>query len=108
MRKLVFDAEDLSSMLSQDGDALRDKLSAYRTEGFEILLSVPARLPAKNAKALNESLDDLSALVCLCDAIVFGGPDKRMRGLHLDDKAVSPDEFLKMPFEELSALVEQL
>ena len=107
MRKLVFDADDLSRMLLHDEDALRDKLAAYRNEGFEILLSVPARLPAKNAKALNESLDDLNALVGLCDAIVFGGPDKRIRGLHLDDKAVSSDEFLKMPFEELSALVEQ-
>ena len=68
MRKLVFDAEDLSRMLSQDGGALRDKLGAYRTEGFEILLSVPAKLATKNVKAQNKSLDNLSDLVGLCDA----------------------------------------
>ena len=106
MRKLVFDAEDLKCLLLQDGDAFRDKLEAYRTEGFEIVLSVPARLPTKNANALNESLDDLSVLVSFCDAIVFSGPDRRIRGLHLDDKAISSDEFLKMPFEELSTLIE--
>ncbi len=106
VRKLVFDAEGIRNGLSQDGAGLHGKLAAYRSEGFEIVLSMPATLIAKNDKGLDESIEEVRALAALCDAVVFGGPSGWMYDLHLDDKVVTPEEFLNLSFEEFSLLVE--
>lgn len=106
MRKIVIDAEGLRNSFSQDGVGLRHKLAAYRKEGFEIVVSMPATLITKNDKGLDESVEEVRALAAFCDAVVFGGPSARMCDLHLDDKVVTSEEFLNLSFEELSLLVE--
>lgn len=106
MRKLVFDAEGLRSGLSKDWSGMRDKLAACRAEGFEVILSIPVSLVAKNDKGLDESLEELRALTALCDSVVFGGPSVGMHDLHLDDKAVNIEEFIDLSIEELRFLVE--
>ena len=107
MRKIVFDVDDLIHMLSERAGSLREVLSNYRSEGFEIVLNIPAKIPGENTEALSESFDKIKMITGYCDAVLFGGPDKPMRGLHVDDKVVSLDEFLSLPFEDLSALVEK-
>jgi hypothetical protein len=106
MRKLVFDAEDLRHELLQNGAKLRDMLADYRADGFEIVLSMPVRLPAEKDQAIADSLEELQDLIGLCDVVVFGGPGAATRGLHLDDKAVTPAEFLGLRYDELRVLVE--
>ena len=103
----MIDACDLRLALAKDGGALRTKLDCYRADGFEIVLSMPACFPENDNPVLSKGLDDLKALASLCDAVVFGGPSKRFRGLHLDDKAVTSDEFISLAFRQLTALVEK-
>ncbi|WP_162685639.1 hypothetical protein [Roseovarius amoyensis] len=106
MKRLVFDAVDLRSALATQDVALREMIADYRAAGFEIILSMPGGLPSHNESTPEESLGELQALAGLCDAIAFGGPGAGSRALHLDDKAVSPDEFLRLDYDELLSLVE--
>lgn len=105
MRKLVIDAAEFERALAQDEGGVRDTLAAYRSDGFEIVLSMPPVLPAKADEGLDASLESMSALADLCDTVVFGGPDTRANGLHLDDKAVTLTEFLGLPYEAVNTLL---
>jgi hypothetical protein len=105
MYKLVIDATDLECALAQDERAVRDKLAAYRSDGFEIVVSMPASLSASTDEGLCAFLEGMSALVELCDTVVFGGPDTGANALHLDDKAVTPAEFLGLSCEALNELL---
>lgn len=106
MRKLVFDADDFRALLSRNEAALRDRLADYRAEGFEIVLRMPATVAIGNEGNRGSCLETMQTLAGFCDLIVFGGPDAWSCALHLDDKAVTPEEFLSLPYAALSALVE--
>lgn len=93
--------DDISREIEENGQAILSKISSYRSEGFEIVLSLPARLPTKSAQSANEILERLRVLSGFYDTIVFSSPDLRSSALHLDDKAVSPNEFVSLTYDDL-------
>jgi hypothetical protein len=106
MRKLVFDAMDMFDGLAKDGEAMRGAIAGYRAAGFEVVLSMPGRLSSQSGEGVTEGLATLQALSELYDTAVFGGPCSAPRGLHLDDKAITAEEFLGLRYEALRNLVD--
>lgn len=105
VRKLVFDIEDVLADIQQNRQMLCDAIRAYRKDGFEIILSAPEELSARQVVLAGDFVQHFSMLTDLCDQLVFRGPSFDGAVLVLDDKAVTPDEFLTLAYAELRELV---
>lgn len=90
------------------------KLREYQGRGYRILL-----FTSRNMKTYNHNLGLINkhtAPVMLewlekwnipYDEILFGKPWPRSKGFYIDDRAIRPDEFLKLSEEEIHKLLGQ-
>jgi capsule biosynthesis phosphatase len=88
------------------------RLREYQAKGYRILLYT-----ARNMKTHNNNLGLINkhtAPILLewlarwdvpYDEILFGKPWPRTRGFYIDDRAIRPDEFLRMTEEEIHHLL---
>uniref|UniRef100_Q474S0 Capsule biosynthesis phosphatase n=1 Tax=Cupriavidus pinatubonensis (strain JMP 134 / LMG 1197) TaxID=264198 RepID=Q474S0_CUPPJ len=89
-----------------------DRLREYHARGYRILL-----FTARNMKTYGGNLGLINkhtAPVLLewlarwdvpYDEILFGKPWPRTKGFYIDDRAIRPDEFLRMSEEEIHAML---
>ncbi|WEF32947.1 capsular biosynthesis protein [Pseudoduganella chitinolytica] len=90
------------------------RLREYQQRGYRILLYT-----SRNMKTHNHNLGLINkhtAPVLLAwldkwevpyDEILFGKPWPRKRGFYVDDRAIRPDEFLKLSEQEIHAMLGQ-
>ena len=93
---------------------LIEKLRHYQSKGYKILLFTSrnmktykgnlAEINKYTAPVLLEWLDKWSVPY---DEILFGKPWPRKNGFYIDDRAIRPDEFLKLSEEEIHALLRE-
>jgi capsule biosynthesis phosphatase len=88
------------------------KLREYQNRGYRILLYT-----ARNMRTHNHNLglinkhtapvmiEWLSKWDIPYDEILFGKPWPRKKGFYIDDRAIRPDEFLKLSEEEIHKLL---
>ena len=105
MKKVVIDGWQLLNMLSNDREKLKKRLKDFRSDGYEIVASLPESISKHELLFEKKILHSLKELSDLVDSCVFGGPDERSAQLHLDDKAVTPSEVLGLSNRELTELV---
>jgi len=89
-----------------------EKLRAYKAAGFHIILFTSrsmrthggniGRINATTAKRAMAWLDQHDVPY---DEIHFGKPWQGKGGFYVDDKAIRPDEFVSLSYEEICALV---
>ena len=89
-----------------------ERLKAYQAEGFYIILSTSRNmnthngnmglLIAKTAKVLLAWLDRHGIPY---DELHVGKPWPGKGGFYVDDKAIRPDEFLRLGYDEINRLV---
>lgn len=89
-----------------------EKLREYQAKGYRILLYT-----ARNMKTHNNNLglinkhtapvllDWLARWDVPYDEILFGKPWPRTKGFYIDDRAIRPDEFLRLSEEEIHTLL---
>lgn len=87
------------------------KLREYKDKGFYIILytsrnmrSYQANIGKINAITARVLFDWLEKNDIPYDEIYFGKPWCGLRGFYVDDKAIRPDEFIKMQYEEIVEL----
>jgi capsule biosynthesis phosphatase len=120
LKRLVF---DLDGTLTHDDPqasyaerrpnaAMVEKLRAYRTEGFEIVIcssrnmrTYEGQIGKINANTLPVILDWLARHDIPYDEIHVGKPWCGTEGFYVDDKAIRPSEFLTLSHEEIHALL---
>ncbi len=90
------------------------RLREYQSRGYRVVLYT-----SRNMKTYNNNLgliNKYTAPVLLewlekwnvpYDEILFGKPWPRNRGFYIDDRAVRPDEFLRMTEDEIQKLLGQ-
>nr|WP_229260662.1 capsular biosynthesis protein [Duganella alba] len=90
------------------------RLREYQQRGYRILL-----FTARNMKTHNNNLglinkhtaplmlDWLSRWDIPYDEILFGKPWPRNKGFYIDDRAIRPDEFLKLSEQQIHQLLGQ-
>lgn len=121
MKRLVVDIDDTITR-TENGDyanskvisSIRQKLISYKNAGFEIILYSArnmrtykgnlGKITANTVPVLVQWLDKNSIPY---DEIHMGKPWCGYEGFYVDDKAVRPDEFLRLSYEEIRELLSE-
>jgi capsule biosynthesis phosphatase len=89
-----------------------EKLAEYHRKGYRILLFTSRNMNTykNNLGKINKHtapilLEWLAKWDVIYDEILFGKPWPRKKGFYIDDRAVRPDEFLRLSEEEIQELM---
>jgi capsule biosynthesis phosphatase len=116
MRRLVLDLDDIITCLSREDDnysRISSQIEAYRQMGFEVVLTSSAGMIKYNGNVgkvsghvAHELIRVIRDLDLEYDELVIGKPPRGPTGLVLDDKAVTPEEFLQAEYAEIRKLLD--
>ncbi|WP_110687771.1 capsular biosynthesis protein [Salinicola aestuarinus] len=118
MKRLIVDLDDTVSFTtkgdyvnSSPNQPLIRRLKDYKKVGFEIVINTSrnvrtysGNLGKINANTLPVIIEWLDKHDVPYDEVYVGKPWCGHEGFHVDDKAVRPDEFINLSYEELRAL----
>jgi capsule biosynthesis phosphatase len=120
---LVVDIDGTLCELKQPGQSYADvqprhavveRLREFQAKGYRILLftarnmnTYEGKLGLINKHTAPVLLEWLNRWNVPYDEILFGKPWPRSRGFFIDDRAIRPDEFLKLSEEEIHQLLEK-
>lgn len=89
-----------------------EKLREYQAKGYRILLYTARNMKSyrNNLGLINKHtapvlLDWLARWDVPYDEILFGKPWPRTKGFYIDDRAIRPDEFLRLSEQEIHELL---
>ncbi len=121
MKRLIIDIDDTISQ-TLDGDYLNslphlpiiEKLHEYKQKGFEIVLfssrnmrTFEGNIGKINVHTLPIVIEWLKKHDVPYDEIIMGKPWCGFDGFYVDDKAIRPNEFAELSYEEIVALVKK-
>ncbi len=119
MKRLIFDIDD-TLCSTQNGDyknakpvfAMVEKLREYHRQGFTIVLNTSRNMRTYsgnigeiNKKTLPVIIDWLARYDIPYDEIYVGKPWCGFDGFYIDDKAIRPQEFLELSYDEIRKLL---
>ena len=119
MKRLVMDLDDTITYTDK-GDyhnskpilEVIEKLREYKAQGFEIVISTSRNMRTYggnvgkiNANTLPIIIGWLEKYHVPYDEIYIGKPWYGTQGFYVDDKAIRPDEFANMSYEEVRNLL---
>lgn len=119
MKRLIFDLDD-TLCHTKDGDyknaqpalEMIEKLRDYHRQGFTIVLNTSRNMRtfSGNVGQINKNtlpiiIDWLERHNVPYDEIYVGKPWCGFEGFYIDDKAIRPDEFLKLSYPEICKLL---
>lgn len=119
MKRLIFDIDD-TLCSTQNGDyknakpvfAMVEKLREYHRQGFTIVLNTSRnmRTYSGNIGEINKNtlpviIDWLARHDIPYDEIYVGKPWCGFDGFYIDDKAIRPQEFLELSYDEIRKLL---
>ncbi len=119
MKRLIFDIDD-TLCSTQNGDyknakpvfAMVEKLREYHRQGFTIVLNTSRnmRTYSGNIGEINKNtlpviIDWLARYDIPYDEIYVGKPWCGFDGFYIDDKAIRPQEFLELSYDEIRKLL---
>lgn len=118
MKRLILDLDNTISF-TKNGDyknatpniPLIEKIREYKVNGFEIVVATSRNMRTYsgnigkiNANTLPIIIEWLEKHAVPYDEIIIGKVWCGFDGFYVDDKAVRPDEFISMTYEELKEL----
>ena len=93
-------------------ESVKNQIVSYRNAGFEIVLftsrnvrTYSSNLGKINAFTLPTLVSWLNANGVPYDEIYMGKPWCGDEGFYVDDKAIRPDEFVELSYEEIKTLI---
>lgn len=121
MKNLVFDIDKTLTIHQKDTEYIDlrpnqeiiEKLKYYREKGFRIILYT-----ARNMRSFNNNIGEINAKTLPVlfkwlekheipyDEIFVGKPWCGHDGFYIDDKAIRPQEFLELSYEEIRKLID--
>lgn len=119
MKRLVFDLDE-TICFTRNGDyknsipneSLIRKLKNYKDYGFEIVICTARNMRTYggnvgqiNANTLPVILDWLKKHHIPYDEIIIGKPWCGTEGFYIDDKAIRPNEFIDLSYNEIKKIV---
>lgn len=119
MKRIICDLDD-TLCITTDGDYANarpkqdviDKLRSYRAQGFEIAISTSRNMRTYAGNVGKITVHTLPIITDWLerhgvpyDEIYVGKPWCGTEGFYIDDKAVRPDEFARMSYAEICALI---
>lgn len=118
MKKIIVDLDgtltvesDLAYQDKKPNQALIDQLRKYAADGFAITVhtarnmrTYEGNLGKINKHTLPDVIEWLEKHKVPYDEVLVGKPWCGTQGFYIDDRAVRPDEFVSMSYEELTKL----
>lgn len=119
MKRLIFDLDDTITSTT-NGDYVNskpitdviEKLREYKANGFTIVINTSRNMRTYegNVGAINKNtlpiiIDWLVRHEVPYDEIYVGKPWCGFEGFYIDDKALRPDEFVNMSYEQIQDLL---
>lgn len=90
-----------------------NKLREYSSHGFEIILFTSRNMRTYSNNIGKINLFTIPIIVnwlrqhnIPCDELYVGKPWCGMDGFYIDDKAIRPDEFINLSYEEIKKIIE--
>ena len=117
MRRLVLDLDDIFACLDREDDYSRycSQVEIYRQMGFEVVLTSSAGMIEYNGNVgkvsghvAHQVFQVIGDLGLEYDELIIGKPPAGPEGLVLDDKAVTPEEFLEAGYAEIRRLLDDV
>lgn len=120
MKRLIFDLDD-TLCTTQDGDYANsqpinevvEKLREYHRQGFTIIINTSRNMRTYqgNIGAINKNtlpiiIDWLARHDIPYDELYVGKPWCGFEGFYVDDKAIRPDELVKLSYAEICQLLD--
>lgn len=119
MKRLIFDLDDTISFTENSNykDAkpnlpLIEKMWEYKRKGFEIIIATSRNMRTYsgsigkiNAHTLPVIITWLKSNNVPYDEIITGKPWCGFEGFYIDDKAIRPDEFIALEFDQIRQLL---
>ena len=120
MKRLIFDLDD-TLCTTQNGDYANaqpitevvEKLREYHRQGFTIVINTSRNMRTYqgNIGAINKNtlpiiIDWLARHDIPYDELYVGKPWCGFEGFYVDDKAIRPDELLKLSYAEICQLLD--
>lgn len=119
MKRLIFDLDDTLSMTTAGDYAnakpileVVEKLREYQAQGFTIVINTSRNMRTYqgNVGQINKNtlpiiIDWLNRHDIPFDEVYVGKPWCGFEGFYVDDKAIRPDEFLALSYDEIKALL---
>ena len=118
MKRIVIDLDhtlcyaENNYINARPNQAVIDKLREYRTQGFEVVVytsrsmrTYEGNVGKINVHTLPVILDWLRRHEIEFDEVVVGKPWCGYEGFYVDDRALRPDEFVRMTPEEVARLI---
>lgn len=117
MRRIVFDVDDWifssnQTISVEEKVIFQKQLALYRDMNFDIVLYSSSGMIEPDGTIREqvgglapEIFESLASVHQFSDEIVFGKPPTGAAGLVLDDKAVTPEEFLSHDYEQIKKLI---
>lgn len=121
MKKLVLDLDD-TICFTDNSDyrnsipnlPLIEKIKQYKKRGFSIVISTSRNMRTYegsigkiNANTLPVIIEWLSKNEVPYDEIIVGKPWCGFEGFYVDDKAIRPDEFIDLSYEDITKIVKK-
>ena len=118
MKRLIFDVDE-TICTTQNGDyknstpilPVIEKMREYKAQGFEICLSTSRNMRTYEGNAGKIAANTLPILIDWLnrhdvpyDEIYIAKPWCGFDGFYIDDKAIRPDEFVNLSYEEIRKL----
>ena len=122
MKRLIMDLDDTICKTEQGdyrnsipNEEVIAKISEYKQMGFDIVINTSRNMRTYqgnigkiSANTLPIIIDWLNTHNVPYDEIFVGKPWCGMDGFYVDDKAIRPDEFLKLSYQEIKQLIGNL
>ena len=120
MKRLIFDLDD-TLCTTQNGDYANaqpitevvEKLKEYHRQGFTIIINTSRNMRTYqgNIGAINKNtlpiiIDWLARHDIPYDELYVGKPWCGFEGFYVDDKAIQPDELVKLSYAEICQLLD--
>lgn len=115
MKTIVLDLDEILHLIHVRHDTELRRLAAsldkYRSNGFRIILSSSVSSIKSHRNPNEKTIASFEARLAShslnFDEINLGKPHAHPESLTIDDKAITRDEFLTLPYEEIVELLKQ-
>lgn len=119
MKRLILDLDN-TLCFTNSGDyknalpnsELIERVKEYKKRGFQIVIATARNMRTYqgdigkiNANTLPLILEWLNRFDIPFDEIIVGKPWCGTEGFYVDDKAIRPDEFVNLPYDEIKEIV---
>lgn len=118
MKRIIVDLDDTISFTEQGNyenarpnSKLISTLEKYKSDGFEIVVSTSRNMRTYQGNVGKIAANTLPVIITWLnkngvpyDEIYVGKPWCGTEGFYIDDKAIRPDEFISLSYEEIRQL----